>query len=134
MTASRRSLPRPTPDSEEFWRGCREGELRMQRCANCEELNWFPRGLCVNCSSSDMNWISLSGRGTVYTFSVVARPPNDSFPTPYVLALVDLDEGVRLMTHLVGVDPAAVRIGLSVVVRFDRLSEDISLPVFAPAD
>jgi uncharacterized OB-fold protein len=132
VTASNRGLPIPTPDSAQFWRGCHDGALRMQRCDDCGELNWFPRGMCVNCSSSRLTWTTLSGRGTLYSFSVVTRPPNDDFPTRYVLALVDLEEGPRMMTHLVDVEPDAVGIGMAVTVRFDRRTDAISLPMFAP--
>jgi uncharacterized OB-fold protein len=133
MSIDRRPLPVPTPDSEEFWQGCADGVLRMQRCRTCGELNWFPRGMCVNCSSDDLEWITLSGRAIVYSFSIVSRPPNDSFPPRYVLALVDLDEGPRMLTHLVDIEPEAVEIGLAVAVSFDRRSDEISLPMFRPA-
>jgi uncharacterized OB-fold protein len=133
MRSAGRALPVPTPDSEMFWQGCTEGELRMQRCSDCSELNWFPRGLCANCSSARLNWVRLSGRGTVYSFSVVSRPPGDGFPDRYVLALVDLDEEIRMMTHLVAIAPENARIGMHVAVRFDRCSDGISLPTFAPA-
>ena len=134
MTRPSRTLPVPTPDSDEFWRGCLAGKLRMQRCDECGELNWFPRGVCVNCSSSALTWTDLSGRGTVYSFSVVSRPPNNSFPPEYVLALVDLDEGPRVMTHLVDMAPSDAAIGMSVAVRFDQRSDEIALPVFTRAD
>jgi hypothetical protein len=125
-----RTLPTPTPDSAEFWRGCAEGDLRMQRCQQCGELNWFPRGICVNCSAVELEWVHLSGRGTVYSYSVVARPPNASFPPQYVLALVDLEEGPRMMTHLVNAPPEDLRIGVAVSVCFDRRTEEVSLPMF----
>jgi uncharacterized protein len=134
MTTPGRMLPVPTPDSEEFWRGCAKGILRMQRCDECTEINWFPRGICVNCSSTHMTWIDLSGRGTVYSFSVVTRPPNDSYPREYILALVDLLEGPRVTTHIVDVDPARVTIGMPVTVRFERQNEEISLAVFVPVE
>ena len=133
MSSTGRPLPVPTPDSETFWQGCAEGQLRMQRCGDCSELNWFPRGLCANCSSARLNWMAVSGRGTVYSFSVVSRPPGDGFSDPYLLALVDLDEGVRMMTHLVEVAPEVVQIGMSVEVRFEHCGNDIALPTFAPA-
>jgi uncharacterized protein len=133
MTPGRRLMPVPTPDSEEFWRGCHEGVLRMQRCRACGTWNWFPRGLCVNCSSGQLEWITLSGTGTVYSFSLVARPPSGAFPASYLLALVELAEGPRMMTHLINVDPAEVRTGMQVAVEFERHADDIALPVFAPA-
>jgi uncharacterized OB-fold protein len=130
MSADRRPLPVPTPDSEEFWAGCADETLRMQRCRSCDELNWFPRGMCVNCSRDNLEWITLTGRGTVYSFSIVSRPPNESFPPRYVLALVDLEEGPRMLTHLVDIEPEAITIGLPVAVSFERRSDEISLPVF----
>jgi hypothetical protein len=124
------SLPVPTPDSEEFWRGCAKGELRMQRCRECAELNWFPRGICVVCSSTELAWEKLSGRATVYSYSLVSRPPNDTLPQ-YVLALVDLDEGPRMLTHLVDLPVESIHIGMPVTVCFDRRSDAISLPMFS---
>jgi uncharacterized protein len=124
------SLPVPTADSEEFWRGCAKGELRMQRCRECAELNWFPRGICVVCSSTELAWEKLSGRATVYSYSLVSRPPNDTLPQ-YVLALVDLDEGPRMLTHLVDLPVESIHIGMPVTVCFDRRSDAISLPMFS---
>jgi uncharacterized OB-fold protein len=128
-----RPLPVPTPDSETFWRGCADGFLTMQKCRTCGELNWFPRGMCVNCSNQKFEWLRLSGRAAVYSFSIVSRAPNDTFPPRYVLALVDLEEGPRMLTHLVDVEPESVGIGMSVRVTFDRRSSEISLPMFRPA-
>jgi uncharacterized OB-fold protein len=130
MTALRRTLPIPTPDSERFWAGCAEQQLWMQKCGNCGEINWFPRGMCVNCSADELEWIELSGRGTIYSFSIVDRPPSTAFPPRYALALVDLVEGPRMMTHIVGVEFDSIRIGLDVRVQFDQHSESIWLPVF----
>jgi uncharacterized protein len=125
------SLPVPTPDSEEFWRGCAQGELRMQRCRTCGELNWFPRGICAVCSSTELAWEKLTGLATVYSYSVVSRPASDSV-SQYVLALVDLAEGPRLLTHLVGLPAESIRIGMPVTVCFEQRSDDISLPMFTP--
>jgi uncharacterized OB-fold protein len=126
------SLPVPTPDSVTFWERCREGELVVPRCRVCGELNWFPRAMCRRCSSEDLEWIVLSGAGTVYSFSIVRRPPSPDLPDCYVLALVDLAEGVRIMTHVVDCPPDSVHIGMPVAVRFERLTDEISLPVFGP--
>jgi uncharacterized protein len=127
------SVPMPTADSEVFWEGCRSGVLLIPRCRVCGELNWFPRAMCRRCSADDLEWVQMSGSGTVYSFSVVSRPPSPDLPDSYVLALVDLAEGVRLMTHIVDCPPEAVQIGLPVVLRFERLTDEISLPVFALA-
>jgi len=88
--------------------------------------------MCRVCSSDDLAWRDSTGHGTVYTFTVVHRAPSPGFPEIYVLALVDVDDGPRLMTHVVGCDPADVRVGMPVEVDFERLSDDISVPVFRP--
>jgi uncharacterized OB-fold protein len=124
--------PVPTADSEVFWERCKAGELCLPRCRQCGELNWFPRAMCRYCSGTDMEWVPMSGQATVYSFSVVDRPPSPDLPGRYVLALVDLDEGVRMMTHVVDCDPAEVRIGMRVSVRFKPVSDEISLPMFGP--
>jgi hypothetical protein len=126
-------VPVPTPDSDEFWAGCRAGELRIPRCRACGLLNWFPRSMCRQCSSEDLHWEAMSGRGQLYSFSVVRRSPSPDLPSPYVLALVDLDEGVRLMSHVVDIEPDDVRVGMDLAVSFRVVSEEIALPVFVPA-
>lgn len=126
------TVPVPTADSAVFWERCKAGELCLPRCRECGELNWFPRAMCRYCSGIDMDWVPMSGLATVYRFSVVDRPPSPDLPGRYVLALVDLDEGVRMMTHIVGCDPAEARIGMRVSVRFQPISDEISLPVFRP--
>jgi uncharacterized OB-fold protein len=125
-------IPIPTADSVVFWRKCKAGELAVPRCRVCGELNWFPRAICRSCSSTDLEWAPMSGHGTVYSFSVVDRPPSADLPPRYVLALVDLDEGVRLMTHVVDCDPSTVRIGMRVTVGFKSISDEVALPVFRP--
>ena len=86
------------------------------------------------CSSTDIEWIKASGDGIIYSFSVVWRPPSSAFDAPYVLALVDLEEGPRLMTHVVEGDPADVFVGARVTVRFQQLTEEITVPVFVIAE
>jgi uncharacterized OB-fold protein len=126
------SVPMPTADSEAFWDGCRRGLLLIPQCRVCGELNWFPRAMCRRCSADDLEWVPMSGAGTIYSFSVVSRPPAPDLPDSYVLGLVDLAEGVRLMTHIVDCPAEAVQIGLPVTLRFEQLTDEISLPVFAP--
>lgn len=121
-----------TPDSEVFWEGCRAGELMVPRCSACGRLNWFPRSMCRYCSSTQLEWTRLSGAGTVYSFSVVERPASEDLPPRYVLALVDLDEGIRMMAHIVGADAPTVQIGMRVAVDFQPLGQEPALPVFKP--
>ena len=125
-----RRLPVPNEDSGPFWDGCAAGRLQFQWCERCGELNWFPRRMCRNCHSDGLGWRAAPGTGTIYTFSVVHRAPGPEFASPYVLALIDVDDGPRMMSHVVAADPDQVRIGGAVAVEFERLSEAVALPVF----
>jgi hypothetical protein len=104
----------------------------IQVCGNCGEVNWFPRRMCRRCSSDALAWHESPGTGSVYSVTVVHRPPSSGFEAPYALALVDVDGGPRMMTHVVGCAPEEVTVGMPVVVDFDRLSDEISVPVFRP--
>ncbi len=124
--------PTPTPLSEPYWEGCRAGELRLQQCAECRRHQFYPRLMCSHCGSRSLSWQRASGRGTVASFTVIRRGVSDAYPAPYVVALIDLPEGVRMMSTLVDTDPEAVRVGDTVQVAFEKLSEVIALPVFRP--
>lgn len=127
--------PRPDPETQPFWDAAREGRLDLQRCEPCGLLVWYPRRRCHRCGSDALGWETLSGRGTVHAFTVVHRAPDADLVdrVPYVVALVDLDEGARLMTNVVDCDPGDVRVGMPVSVRFRPLGDTLALPVFGPA-
>jgi uncharacterized OB-fold protein len=128
--------PRPavTPLTEPFWTGTRNGELRVQRCLDCGRLRWTPLAACPECWSERTRWDAMSGRATVHTYTVVHRAMDPrAFAAPYVLAVVELDEGPRMLTNIVDVDPADVRIGMQVVVRFERVDDELTVYPFAPA-
>ena len=129
-------IPVPTPETRPFWDAARRHELQLQRCRSCGRHVFYPRATCPHCFATDLEWRRVSGRGTLHTFTVVHRGPRSfSLPTPYVLAIVQLAEGPRLMTNLVGIaaDPAQIRIGMPVEVVFDDVSPDVALPRFRPA-
>ncbi len=129
-------LPVPTPETRPFWEASRRHELVVQRCRACGRHFFYPRAACPHCLSGDLEWQPVSGRGTVHTFTVVHRGQrNFPLPTPYVIAIVELAEGPRLMTNLVGIeaDPAKIRIGLPVEVVFEDVTAEIALPRFRPA-
>jgi uncharacterized OB-fold protein len=134
MSEPSRPVPVPTPESRPYWEACNRGELLVQRCDNCGEVNWFPRGLCRACSSDRLRWDRSAGSGRVYSFTVVYRPPFSGLPVPYVVALVDVDGGPRMMTHIVGCAPEEVTVGMAVSVRFDWLTSEAALPVFGPEE
>ena len=128
-------IPVPTPESRPFWDGTKRHELLLPECTACHRAHYYPRAVCPHCLGKRFEWKRASGRGTLHTFSVVHRGLKD-FPlgTPYVLAIVELDEGVKMMTNLIDVpaDPALIRIGGAVEVVFEDVSEKIALPRFRP--
>ena len=125
-----RTLPRPTPTSQPWFDGCRAGELRLQYCGACREYQFYPRTLCVKCGQREPEWRSASGRGRIASFTVVRRGVSEAYPTPYVVALIDLAEGPRLMSMIVDAEVEQVSVGAAVAVDFQAWSEDTSMPVF----
>jgi hypothetical protein len=120
-------LPVPSPLSQPFWDGTREGKLLLQRCGDCGAYRWTPQYLCRDCHSEDYDWVDTSGRGTLYSWSVVYRPPLPAFEPGYVLAVVELNEGPLMLTNLVDCQPETLAIGMPVQVAFERASEEITL-------
>lgn len=103
-----------TAISEPFWTGCARGELMFQRCTRCERANFTPTDVCRGCTSRDLVWVTGAGRGVVYSWTVVHRPVTPHFRVPYAVAIVDLDEGYRMLTNLMGVEPGDIHAGLRV--------------------
>ena len=130
-----RQLPHPDADSRPYWDGARDGLLRLQRCSRCRTHRFYPRLLCPKCWSDECEWVTARGTGTVYSCSSVLRAPSPAFAEriPYVVALIDLDEGVRVFSNVVS-DPESVRIGSPVVARFEKVNDVITLPVFELTD
>jgi uncharacterized OB-fold protein len=127
-------IPHPDPDTARYWAATLAGRLDLQRCDACGRVVMYPRARCPYCHADSLTWTTMSGRGTVYASTIVYRPADDSFAAdvPYVVALVDLEEGARLMTRIVDCAPADVRTGMTVKVRFQHVSDEAALPVFAP--
>jgi uncharacterized OB-fold protein len=121
-----------TADTQFFWDGANEGRLLIQRCDGCATLRHPPRPMCPNCHSLEWEVIDASGRGTVYSFVMPRHPPLPFFDDGYIVVLVELEEGVRLVSNLVDVEPDDVSIGMPVHVRFDAFDGDVVLPVFVP--
>jgi uncharacterized OB-fold protein len=129
--------PRPTADRDSafFWEGVEAGELRIQRCTACNALRHPPGPMCPGCHGFGWDWIVSAGRGAVHSFVVHHHPPVPGFEPPFVVALVELDEGTRLVANLDGVAPEAVVVGLPVAVEFVRVpgEDGWTLPRFRPA-
>jgi len=128
-------LPKLNADSKPFWSGCREHELRFQKCNKCGLIRWPPSIICPKCHSRDVRWIVASGRGKVYSFVVyhIAYQPAFKDDLPYTVAIVELEEGPHLLTNIVNCSPDDVSCDMPVKVMWDDVTEEFSLPKFEPA-
>jgi hypothetical protein len=128
-------MPPMTPWSAPYWDAARQEKLIIQRCTACGEHVFYPRRVCPHCFEDSLDWVEASGRGQVYTFSVVQNNAPSAFvdQMPFVIAVVILEEGVRLMSNIVECDPDHVHCGMAVEVTFRPISDEVTLPVFQPA-
>lgn len=126
-------VPRPTAVSAPHWSGGKAGELRVQQCDGCDRYVFNPAYVCPFCTSDRLTWRTSSGRGEVHTMTTVHRAPTPGVETPYVVVVVELEEGWHMLSNVVGCAPDEVRIGMPVQVDFVDVSADVSLPVFRPA-
>jgi len=121
--------------TEEFYGWCKNGELRFQRCTECGAWRHVPREMCPECSSTDWDWQRSSGRGRVFTWTVAERPLHPAFAgsAPYAPVVVEMDEGVRLLSEVVDCLPADLRIDMPVEVQFEAVTPEVTLPKFRKA-
>lgn len=126
-------LPHPSPVSEPHWEGCRRGELLVQQCLDCKGYIFIPQPACTHCLSENLEWVASSGKGTVYSYTTVHRPQQPSFETPYVVAIVEVEEGWHMLANLIDLEVEDVHVGMSVEVTFHALNDEITLPYFRPA-
>jgi uncharacterized OB-fold protein len=128
-------LPTIEDESRPFWDAAREGRFLFARCGSCGKAHHYPRPFCPHCWSEDVSWEQASGRATLYTYSTVFVNDLSPFNTqlPYVAAVVDLEEGPRVMTNIVDCEPGDLSVGMPVEVTFRALNDDITAPVFRPA-
>jgi uncharacterized OB-fold protein len=125
--------PKPTPETAPYWNAARAGELHIQRCRSCGRYFFYPRAACRYCASEDVEWVHVSGRARLVSYVINHRPLPGSESASPVIALVELEEGPRLMTNIVGVapEPANLPLDLPLVVTFHDAG-DVVLPVFQP--
>jgi uncharacterized OB-fold protein len=129
-----KSVPKPTPETEYYWEGTARGELRIQRCNACAKAYFYPRPSCPHCSSTDVSWVTATGRARLHTYLISHRPAvGFADEVPYAIAVVQLEEGPRMMTNIVGVDntPEALVLDMPLEVAFESRG-DQSVPVFRP--
>lgn len=128
-----KAAPRPTPETQPFWDGCAAGELRLQRCQPCDAHYFPPRPFCPRCLSDAVPWEATSGRGTLHTY-VINHRAAPGFEPGYAIAVVELEEGPRMMSNIVGIEntPEALVLDLALEVTFEQRG-DVFVPLFQPA-
>jgi len=134
MPPRSKAVPVPTPETQPYWDGAAAGELRIQRCVDCGTPYFYPRPICPSCGSGSVEWFTASGQATLYSYVINHRPaPGFEDDAPYAIAVVQLAEGPRMMTSLVGVPatPEALVLDMPLRVTFEQRG-DVSLPVFTP--
>lgn len=127
---SARPAPSMSPDTQFFWDGVKEHRLLIQRCTGCGALRHPPRPMCPQCNALGWDTLEASGRGTVHSFVMPKHPPTPWFGDDTIVVLVDLEEGTRLVSNLIGIAPADVTIGMPVQVTFEHFDGDVVLPLF----
>ena len=134
MPDTNRPLPVITEESRPFWEGCRQGKLLLQYCDRCQQYQFYPRLYCMRCGAENPRWVEASGCGVIYSYTIIRQNKSPEFAkdTPYNVAIVQLEEGPRMLSNIVDVAPAELRVELPVMVVFDRVTDTISLPRFRP--
>ena len=134
MPEGKRPLPKPTPETQHYWDGAKAGELRLQSCTDCKHTYFPPRPFCPKCASRNVAVKKASGKAKLHSY-VIHHRPAPGFDPPYAIAVVELAEGPRLMTNIVGCPqtPEALKLDMDLEVTFEKQSDAISLPFFKPA-
>ncbi len=134
MANQDRIVPQPTPETQHYWDGANVGELRLQTCNSCDHTYFPPRPFCPKCGSRDVKVIKASGKGRLYSY-IINHMPAPGYTPPFVVAVVELEEGPRVMTNIVDCPqtPEAMQLDMPLEVTFERLNDDIALPQFKPA-
>ncbi len=135
MEIARKPVPIVNEWARPFWEAAREERLVLQQCEDCKKHIFYPRMVCPHCMSDNLIWVNVSGNGTVYSYTVVENNPPSAFvnDVPYVVAVVQLEEGVRMLSNIVDCSPADVKCDMPVQVTFEKLDDEFTLPKFRPA-
>ena len=126
-----------TPEAKPYWDGLREEKLMLPKCGDCGTAFFYPRILCPKCHSRNVGWVQASGKGKLYSFEIAYRTFNPAFKVeaPFILAMVELEEGPRMMSNLINIepDPALVKCDMPVEVVFEKQTDEVTLALFQPA-
>jgi len=134
MSEYKKPLPVIRPWSKSFWEAAKQHKLVIQTCDDCGTKIFYPRKFCPDCWSSNLGWVEASGKAKVFSYTITMTGVEENFADdlPFVLAWVDLEEGVRMLTNIVGCEPGEVSIGMDVEVVFEDAAPEISIPKFQP--
>lgn len=134
MSGAAKPLPQPTPEMAPFWEAARQHRLVVQRCRGCGRYRFPARDQCSQCLAREAEWVPVSGRGTVFSYAVMHQVYHPGFAgeVPYALVVIELEEGARLLSNLVGCPVEEVRVGMPVEVVFEDVSPEVTLPKFRP--
>ena len=133
-TLGLRALPQPDHASRHYWQSAADGNLDLQRCTSCRQFQFYPRSLCASCTG-ETEWVDASGRGTLHTYTVIRQNRSQAFAAlaPYVVGIVELQEGVRMMSNIVDCDIDALTVGMALEVLLLPAADGIGLPFWRPA-
>ena len=125
-------VPEVTPEMAPFWEAAHRHTLVVQRCADCGRYRFPARDVCSHCLSREASWVPVSGRGTVFSLTVMHHAYHPAFEVPYAVVVVELEEGARMLTNVVGCPLRTIEIGMPVEVTFEELTPEVTLPKFRP--
>ena len=135
MSDYAKPIPTPSEDSQPYWEAARNHELKLQQCRECSAFRFPPAEVCSECTSEAYDWKPVSGKGRVFSFVIYHRAYHPGFQDeiPYVVGVIELDEGARMLSNVIGCKPEEVRCDMPVEVAFEDITEEMSLPKFRPA-
>ena len=125
-----RHLPSPSKISQPFWDSCKAEAMQLQKCDDCETYIFYPVYICPECASRNLTWTLVSGKASVYTYTVAQKSVFEEVKGPVIVALVELEEGAMMTSNIINVDPDNIHIGMQLKLGYEPISEDITLPIF----
>jgi uncharacterized protein len=134
MAEEAKLVPQVTPELKPFFDAARNRQLAVQKCDDCGKLRFPASPVCLACDSPKASWVPVSGRGQVFSFTIMHRAYHPAIKVPYTLAVIELKEGVKMTSNVVGIEPSKVKCGMPVEVIFEKLSDEVTLPKFRPAN
>ena len=133
MAEEAKLIPQVTRELKPFFDAARNNQLAVQKCDNCGTLRFPAAPLCLACDSPKASWVPVSGKGEVFSFTIMHRAYHPAIKVPYTLAVIELKEGAKITSNVVGIEPSKVKCGMPVEVVFEKLNEEVTLPKFRPA-